>query len=192
MSKQAADHHKKAAEHHEHAARHHREAAKHHEAGAHEKAAHHAVSLCPACTAAVSSSGVGDRRGGANPAPGTPLRVSAAGGHRRSGECRGGPQALPRDLDGPGRRAAARRLSLCCTGTAPRGGLNPESPGNLPPPRRGRVEPHPRTPRRDERLREPTTSAAAQSSARRTSVRFVDSSRPEGPRPEGPCPGEPP
>ena len=82
MSKQAADHHKKAAEHHEHAARHHREAAKHHEAGAHEKAAHHAVSLCPACTAAVSSSGVGDRRGGANPAPGTPLRVSAAGGHR--------------------------------------------------------------------------------------------------------------
>jgi predicted secreted protein len=43
-----------------------------------------------------------------------------------------------------------------------------------------------------ERLREPTTSAAAQSSVRRTSVRFVDSSRPEGPRPEGPCPGEPP
>ena len=42
-----------------------------------------------------------------------------------------------------------------------------------------------------ERLREPTTSAAAQSSVRRTSVRFVDSSRPEGPRPEGPCPGEP-
>src|SRR5438552_2511091 len=38
-----------------------------------------------------------------------------------------------------------------------------------------------------ERLREPTTSAAAQSSVRRTSVRFVDSSRPEGP-----CPGEPP
>jgi len=43
-----------------------------------------------------------------------------------------------------------------------------------------------------ERLREPTTSAAAQSSVRRTSVRFVDSSRPEGPRPGGPCPGEPP
>src|SRR6266849_2477359 len=43
-----------------------------------------------------------------------------------------------------------------------------------------------------EGLREPTTSAAAQSSVRRTSVRFVDSSRPEGPRPEGPCPGEPP
>ena len=38
-----------------------------------------------------------------------------------------------------------------------------------------------------ERLREPTTSAAAQSSVRRTSVRFVDSSRPGGP-----CPGEPP
>ena len=43
-----------------------------------------------------------------------------------------------------------------------------------------------------ERLREPPTSAAAESSVRRTSARFVDSSRPEGPRPEGPCPGEPP
>jgi len=44
------------------------------------------------------------------PASGTPLRVSAAGSHRHSGECRGGPPALPRDLGGPGRRTAARRL----------------------------------------------------------------------------------
>jgi len=50
------------------------------------------------------------------------------------------------------------------------------------------LEPHPRTPWGEiERLREPPTSAAAESSLRRTSARFVDSSRPGGP-----CPGEPP
>ena len=47
MSKKAAEHHRKAAEHHEHAARHHKEAAKHHDAGAHEKAAHHAHIIPP-------------------------------------------------------------------------------------------------------------------------------------------------
>jgi hypothetical protein len=50
MSKEAAEHHRKAAEHHEHAARHHNEAAKHHDAGAHEKAAHHAHIARPPST----------------------------------------------------------------------------------------------------------------------------------------------
>ncbi len=56
MAKQAADHHKKAAEHHEHAARHHRDVAKHHEAGAYEKAAHHAdvIVSCLHCRRVVT------------------------------------------------------------------------------------------------------------------------------------------
>ena len=100
MSKQAADHHKKAAEHHEHAARHHREAAKHHEAGAHEKAAHHAdvIVSCLHCRRVVTlASEVGA-------AELTRLQAHlfvcvSRRGHRHSGECRGDPQALPRDLD---------------------------------------------------------------------------------------------
>src|SRR5882724_3176047 len=82
---------------------------------------HRVLPALPPCR----HSGDGDQRGRTNPASGTPLRVSAAGSHRHSGECRGGPPALPRDLDGPGRRTAARRLSPFVVPALRRQGASP-------------------------------------------------------------------
>ena len=107
-----------------------------------------------------------------------------------------------------GRRSALSAgcwRSLNCRGSGVNGLRGPDSPPAAPfrTQRPGRPSHHASPPEvaldripelagEIEWLREPTTSAAAQSSVRRTSVRFVDSSRPEGPRPGGPCPGEPP